>query len=449
MISPATAATAFEQHYGRPPLACAFAPGRVNLIGEHIDYAGGCCIPMAIQLGVTMAIAPGSARVSRLYSPDLPQDETGVVARDSAHKHLRLAYHILQNIGLHQAFDIMVQCDLPIGMGLSSSAAFELALAGALLACAEQSPRISPRTLAIACQRAERAAHGTQCGLLDQFASLYGREGQALLLDCRSLEHSYLPFPAHKLRVLLIDSLQPRELAASGYNERRRELEQAFSAVGLYGADFSAQHSGQAGQVNRGLSLWDGSAEEAEPQPELTHWRELPAHELLRLSTLLDEPLNNRLMHVTTEQTRVESFARDLAAGDIPMLTLNLTLSHASLRLLYEVSTVGIDALCSALGQFKSSRGARIHGGGFGGCVLALFAAEADLSVLEQLVEHAILPELRVLEVQPSAGAQIWQPGRDLNLPGASLLDSLPAADEAVSGASDGSGPEILEVGRE
>ncbi|MCC7478067.1 hypothetical protein IT575_06360 [bacterium] len=475
MISPQQAAQAFEEHYGRPASACACAPGRANLIGEHIDYAGGQCLPFALQYGVTVAIAPGTARLSRLQSADYPS-LWHVCAADGGERFLRLAYHLQENIGLHRPYDIMVVSDLPAGMGLSSSAAYELALAGAMLACEQQPGGAAeawrppgPAALARACQLAEQKALGTRCGLLDQYASLCGRPGEVLLLDCRSLDYSYRPFPGGQLRILLIDSGEKRELGASGYNERRAELERAMQLAGLSMGDAAsllelsrARSAERVRQARARLTLLEphgqaavaedeheaisfaasmiepelGPSPEAETEadatnaPEAPHWRELPAHELLRRSAALPAPLQARFSHVITEQTRTETFAADLLAADLPMLTLGISLSHASLGLNYEVSTPRIDALVRALAALPGSRGARIHGGGFGGCVLALFSADADLACLQSLVEDGLLEELRVLEVEPSAGALLWPAGSDFTAPGQPVLNFLADNDD-------------------
>lgn len=428
MIAPQSLAASFEQYFGRAPAAAACAPGRVNLIGEHVDYAGGCVLPLAIQLGVTACAAPGTAAVTRLISRSYPETPL-ICVPDSPAPHLRLAARIQRYIGLHGAYDIVVDSDLPLGQGLSSSAAFELAVAGALLACAgPEAAQLAALSLARACQRAEQEALGTRCGLLDQLASLFGQAGQALLLDCRDASFEYLPFPGDKLRILLIDSQEPRELAARGYNARRRELEEGLDFVGLRGGSDGAEQieESHAAEPQRGLRLVTELEAISAPR---RHWRDVSQAEALSLAAALPPVLQRRVNHVVTEQARVLAFAQALREGDIPMLVLNLGLSHASLRHGYEVSTPRIDAIVEALGKLEGSRGARIHGGGFGGSVLALFEAGADLAVLESLVEQGLVPHLSFIEVEPASGALIWPLDAGLDAVGRQLATWLPLED--------------------
>ena len=269
------------------------APGRVNLIGEHTDYSGGLVLPVAIQLGITLTFEPADG--FELGSP--------------------LAAAVWEELGRPAGMRADVEADLPQGAGLGSSGAFEVAVALAL--CEVAGLELDPFELARVCQRAERRAVGVPSGILDQAASLLGRAGHALLLDCGTFEHRWVRWPGDTA-IVVLDSGERRSLESSGYGDRRRELESG-------------------------------------------------------------DP--HRVRHVETENTRVRETVAALERGDVSALGPIFAASHASLRDDYEVSTPALDALVGAAltaGAFA----ARMTGGGFGGCVLAL----ADPSDVEDVL---------------------------------------------------------------
>ena len=292
----------------------AWAPGRVNLIGEHTDYSGGMVLPAAIQYGITLEVA----RVDDVVS--LVSDGYGRAEPFAADGHgeraagwARYAQAVaaeLDEVG-RPAVGLAgtVGSNLPAGAGLSSSAALEVAVALAL--CAVAGFELEPLELALLCQRAELRAVGKPCGILDQAACLLGLPGHALLLDCGTLEHRPVPVPAN-VALLVVDSGVDHSGETSGYAQRRDELE-------------------------RGM-------------PE-------------------------RVRHVVTENQRVRDFAAALERGDLVAAGELLLASHASLRDDYEVSTPELDLLVE-LARDAGAYGARLIGGGFGGSVLALVEAE-------------------------------------------------------------------------
>ena len=268
-----------------------WAPGRVNLIGDHTDYSGGLVLPIAIQLGAGIAFEP--AERVELVAPG------GERYIDAVEQELRELGR--PDVGVSGTVD----ADLPRGAGLGSSGAFEVAVALAL--CAVARFDVEPLELARACQRAEQRAVGVPSGILDQAASLLGRAGTAMLLDCGSLEHRWVPLP-DDVAILVLDSGERHSHESSGYGDRRRELE--------------------AGEPRR-------------------------------------------VRHVETENARVRATVAALEAGNPSALGPLFAESHASLRDDYEVSTPTLDALvAAALGA--GAFAARLTGGGFGGCVLAL-----------------------------------------------------------------------------
>jgi galactokinase len=302
----------------------AFAPGRVNLIGEHTDYNDGLCLPFAIELGVTVTAELQDG--GEVTAPDL---EEGDRFLEGTLAELRRAGVELPGMRL------AVDSDLPQRVGLSSSAALCVALALALYGAVDTAP---PRAIRLArlCSRVESEWAGQETGLLDQLASLLGEEGHAVRLDMRTLEARSVELDLQDHMLATLDSGASRSLAASGYNERREECRRALEQLGLE-------------------SLRD--ADDA---------------------TGLPAPLDRRVRHVISENERVDAAVAALESGQVAELGALLTASHASLRDDYEVSVPEVEravAVCMEAGAL----GARIMGGGFGGSVLALFPPGATL----------------------------------------------------------------------
>lgn len=306
----------------------AFAPGRVNLIGDHTDHTGGLVLPMAIQLGTTVTGWRGGDRV-RLVSADEPAPaDVGLDVGDPASATppwARYVAGVVSELRPSQGFTGEVTTTLPLGGGLSSSAALEVAVALAL-GLAED----DLLTVARLCQLAEHAASGVPCGIMDQLASAAGVDGSALLIDCHSLAVTPVAIPDDS-EVVVVHSGQERALAGSAYAERRAQCEAAQDRVGV-----------------------------------------LRKASLDRVDSLDDPVLRRRARHVVTENERVRDFAAALAAGDLSAAGRLMTASHASLRDDFEVSTPTLDALVTRLSERPGVYGARLTGAGFGGCVVAL-----------------------------------------------------------------------------
>jgi galactokinase len=350
------------------------APGRVNVIGEHTDYSGGLALPCAIDRGVTFAVA-GPARRIRVRSES--EDETVELGADGSGEAAGWARYVaavaaeLAAVGRPPVgLDGRLDSDLPPRAGLSSSAALAVALALGMCAVAEFS--LGAEALVRLCQRAERRAVGVPLGPLDQAASLLGRAGELVLLDCETLAHEPVPFPS-RLALVVIDSATPRELASSGYAARRAELERAIDAVGASPARLDLERL----DVRR-----------------------------------VDRVGSRRLRHVVGENERVRRAAallRDPGGVDVAGLGRLLLESHASLRDLYEVSTGELDLLVE-LAVEEGAAGARMMGGGFGGSVLALAGVEeaADLGARVAARYRTAHPGLdpAVLVCHPADGAR-------------------------------------------
>lgn len=310
----------------------AFGPGRVNLIGDHTDYLDGLVLPMAIDLGTTVTGERAGDRVV-LRSADEP--EPAVVALDvadpmAATPHwARFVAGVVAELRPEVGFDGEITSTLPIGSGLSSSTALEVAVALALGAGGELVE------LARRLRSAEERASGVPSGLMDQLASLGGVEGHALVIDCRSLTLEPVPVP-EDAEVVVIHSGQPRTLVGSAYAERRAQAEAAEAVVGPL----------------RDASLGD-------------------------LDRIADPVARARARHVITENERVRQFAAALEAGHLTGAGALMVASHVSLRDDYEVSTPALDALVERLCATPGVHGARLTGAGFGGCVVALTAPGA------------------------------------------------------------------------
>jgi galactokinase len=310
----------------------AFAPGRVNLIGDHTDYTGGLAMPMAIHLGTTVSFAPGGTTVSFTSEAEdtpveVPLPAVGVPA--GLPRWGRYVAAVVAELQPRCGGAGRVTTTLPVGAGLSSSAALELAVA-LVLGFADE-----PRELALLCQRAEQAAVGVPCGLMDQLTSAQGVEGHALLLDCGRGTFDAVPLP-REVEVVAVHSGVARTLAGSAYAERRRSCQEAASRIGPL----------------RAASVAD-------------------------LDGLHDDLLARRARHVITENRRVAAFAEALGAGELGEAGRLMTESHRSLQRDFEVSTPALDALVSELSATDGVYGARLTGAGFGGCVVALTAPGA------------------------------------------------------------------------
>jgi len=305
----------------------AYAPGRVNLIGDHTDYSGGYALPMAIDRGTTVVFEPGGATVE-LTSAD--ETEPAVVSIDVADPGAITPGWARYVAGVVAATRPVhggrgtITSDLPIGVGLSSSASLEVALA---LALGFTGPALE---LALACQRAEHLAWGTPTGILDQLASVAGRAGHALLIDCTSLAVVPVPLP-DQVEVLVVDSGGRRSVAGSAYGQRRRQCQAAAALIG--------------------------------PLRNAT-----PAD----VAAIGDPVVRRRARHVVSENARVLAFADHLAARDLVAAGRLMTISHTSLRDDFEVSTPALDDVVTALVATPGVYGARLTGAGFGGCVVAL-----------------------------------------------------------------------------
>jgi galactokinase len=348
------------------------APGRANLIGEHTDYNGGLVLPIALDLSTYVAgRRAGKVRLTSLHEPGEVVVDTVTGEGPAAGWGLYVAAVVralLEAGHRPDGIDGVVASDVPLGAGLSSSAALEVAVATAL------APRLKGIELARICQRAENHFVGVASGLMDQLSSVSGRAGNALLIDCRSYEIELIPVPS-SVAVLVIDSGVRRDLATSGYNDRGRECRDAAAALGV--------------ETLRDASMADLDRLAAEPV-------------LLR-----------RARHVITENDRVVATAAALRASRPHELTAIWHESHRSYSADFDASTPEIDELVRAAENADGVVASRLTGGGFGGCTVHLVVADraeaAALSILDRY-RAAVGIEARRWITVPSAGAELERP---------------------------------------
>ncbi|WP_176728968.1 galactokinase [Thermogemmatispora onikobensis] len=383
-----------EQTGERAVLGVAWAPGRVNLIGEHTDYNEGFVLPLAVDRVAAFAgRARGDGRV-RLWSRQFQElaeiELEGLPATFSAQatrlpswaRYVLAVLSELKAAGLDlQGFSAVLHGDVPLGGGMSSSAALEVATAWAaslfsggrfVIGEGAAAPTsLSPLEVARLCQRAEHLASGVRCGILDQAASCLGRPGQALLLDCRSLDFRYLPFESERVALLVADTQVRRELAASAYNERRQQCEEAARLLAaLVQAETEQESTSKAAG------------------PQIASLRDVTPELFARYASRLPEVLRRRAGYVVAENERVLAVARLLERGEVEAVGSYLWQTHVGLRDEYEVSCLELDTLVEIARGVEGVLGARMMGGGFGGCTINLVRSAA----VEPLKE-AILSE--------------------------------------------------------
>ncbi|MCS7187941.1 MAG: galactokinase [Armatimonadetes bacterium] len=377
----------FRQVFSTEPEIVTFAPGRVNLIGEHTDYNEGFVLPIAVDIFLCVAAKPRNDRIVRVVAADLnDSDEFSLdqILRDEEanwrNYHRGVAWAIQQNGIELKGIDAVVASDIPMGAGLSSSAAIEVGFALTFLHFVNAD--VPRPTLAQWCQLAEHKFAGVQCGIMDQMIALLGKSNHALLLDCRDLSHQLVPLPKG-IAFVVADTGVPRTLAASEYNIRRQQCEEAVQWLS---------------------KLLERS---------IKSLRDVTLEELAQVFNDIPDPIRRRARHVITENNRVWSFQQAMREGALRRAGALLLASHASLRDDYEVSCRELDAMVQALTSVNGVFGARLTGAGFGGACLAMVHEGAIEQVFEEVPRKykAILgngsPEPKIFAVHASEGATV------------------------------------------
>ena len=378
------ARAAFQTHFGRSPRWLASAPGRVNLIGEFTDFNDGFVLPMAIERRTVIAAAANesSDRIvlrSEATGETVCVDLTGALRPDAKGRWANYPKGVLAGFlesGLRpRGFDAVIHSSVPIGAGLSSSAALETAMASLLEAATGVA--LDPVDKVLLCQKAEHVFAGVPCGIMDQFISALGRAGQVLLLDCRSKEPTWLPWTDPSVAVLIINTNVKHELSSSGYADRRRSCETAARVMGV---------------------------------PSL---REATLAKLHQVSGSLDEMSVRCARHVIGEIERTVRAAECIRRSDWVDFGRLMGESHVSLRDDYAVSCFELDTaveIAQGIGRDGGVFGCRMTGGGFGGCAVALIKTAAQDAIVREIAA-AYLQRTRIeaslFVSRPAEGANV------------------------------------------
>ena len=382
------ATRAFRARFHAEPTVVARAPGRVNLIGEHVDYNEGFVLPAAIDRAAWVAAAPTDGDAVTIEAVDFAESVSFDVDETNEKRNIRgeplprwalyaagVANELARRGHRVRAIDAALASDVPIGAGLSSSAAIEVAFATVWRRLGDLA--IDSLELAKLCQQAENGYVGVRCGLMDQFVSVHGEAGHALLLDCRSLASKTVRLP-QDVRLVVADSKVRRELAASEFNVRRRECELAVEGLRAV-------------------------------LPGIRSLRDVSPEDLERHGGVLGETLRRRARHVVGEIARVRDVIPAIERGDAIALGAAMIAAHQSGRHLYEVSCHELDVLVDTAITLDGCYGARLTGAGFGGCTVSLVAmheAERFVTKLGDAYRAAtgITPELWLCSAAAGAG---------------------------------------------
>jgi galactokinase len=367
---------AFIKRFGQPAELLVRAPGRVNLIGEHTDYNDGFVLPMAIDRAVWIALRP--RRDQRVLISSLQMEISGDFSLDDLQKGGRDWYEYLKGVAWalsEGGYDVrgwegVMSSDVPVGAGLSSSAAIEMAAARAFAQVAGFD--WNPVRMAQAGRKAENSWMGVSSGIMDQMASAACQAGHALFLDCRSLDYENIPIP-DSVAIVVLDTATRRGLVDSGYNERFKQCQTA------------AHHFG------------------------VKALRDVSPQELLEKGQGLDEVVYRRARHIVTEDQRVLDAIAAMRAGDVVKLGLLLDASHVSMRDDFEITNEALNVMVNIARRQPGCYGARMTGGGFGGCAVALVDAGkaenfAATVADEYQAESGLTPSVYVCS--PSQGAE-------------------------------------------
>ncbi len=379
----------FTDKFSHQPYLLTRAPGRVNLIGEHVDYNEGPVLPVAIDREVNIAASRNADNKIRLYAVDLEQesviniadlsdkvDEVGNPLPAWAFYPAGVAWALIES-GLNvQGINAVYSSNIPIGAGLSSSAAVEVGFGFTWQGLEDW--EIEPLEMAKICQRAENEYVGVSCGLMDQFASACGVEGHALYFDTRSLEYQPAPLPDY-LSIIIADSNVRRSLTSSGYNDRRLSCESAVRHLREY-------------------------------LPGIQSLRDISPVEFAAYSEFLPRIERMRAEHVVKEIARVNSALNALHRGDEQVFGALMYASHASLRDSYEVSTPELDTLVKLTRDLEGCIGARLTGAGFGGCTVNLVQEKSEQDFIARLGEEYYQDtglRAQIYLCRPSQGASV------------------------------------------
>ena len=369
----------FKERFHRDPLVVG-APGRVNLIGEHTDYNEGYVLPGAVDKKIYVAIAPNGTDIVNVFANQFAETWSFNINNIKPHQGwmnyvLGVSHHIQKAGKSIQGVDLIIDGDIPVGAGMSSSAALCSAYGFAL----NELFRLgySRMELAFIGQKTEHTFVGVQCGIMDQFASLHGKKGHVMKLDCRSLEYEYIPFEFPGHRIVLVNSMVSHSLAASEYNVRRKQCEEGVSILKKH---YSSIHSVRDVTIGQ-----------------------LQAHQNELTSVVYD-----RCFYVLSEKERLLAGCDALQNGNLTAFGNLMYATHEGLSRKYEVSCSELDFLVATARTIEGVMGARMMGGGFGGCTINIVQADKTESFANQVQEayknmFAVVPEVYVMQIEDGA----------------------------------------------
>lgn len=337
----------FQQYFGKDVLIAA-APGRVNLIGEHTDYNEGFVLPGAVDRNIYIGVDSNTNRVLNLYAEQYQEKFTFPI--DDVHPVkgwptylLGMIYHLLPHRQLSQGMDVLVTGNVPVGAGMSSSAALCSTFGIALNEIFRLG--LSRMEIALAAQKTEHHFANLKCGIMDMFASLHGKAGHVMKLDCRNLEYEYIPFDFPDYCIVLVNTMVSHSLSSSAYNERRQQCEEGVSFLKRF-------------------------------YPKIHSLRDVNPEQLKQHRSEIDPVVFKRCLYVLEENQRLLEGCDFLEAGRLGDFGKLMYASHEGLSRDYAVSCAESDFLVNAAKSFPEVKGARQMGGGFGGCIITLVEKE-------------------------------------------------------------------------
>ncbi|MCL2711074.1 MAG: galactokinase [Planctomycetaceae bacterium] len=355
-----TTTTAFTQQFGTAPVWLACAPGRVNLIGEHTDYNDGFVFPMAIERYTVIAAAPSNANESTVFSVN--KNETATILTDGSSQppekvvwsgYVQGTVQYAFEAGLKvEPFRAVINSDVPLGGGLSSSASLEVAVATLIEAMTGQ--QFDPVQKALLCQKAEHHYAKMPCGIMDQLIAVLGQSGHAMLLDCRSKQPQMIPMDDPNVSVLIVNTNVKHQLTGSEYPDRRRQCEKAAKLLGV-----PMLRDATLPLLESARSRFD-----QEPDGDLCY---------------------RRAKHVITENDRTTAMATALTNGDWSACGQLMGASHQSMKEDFEITCPEIDSLVEIAQSVKGVIGSRMTGGGFGGCTVSLIETSRTAKIVSEI----------------------------------------------------------------